>query len=458
MTKPREDAVISVSGVSKRFEIYASPLDFLREALTGKPRHQEFWALRDVTFEMRRGEVIGIVGRNGAGKSTLLKILAGTLERTSGDLDVKGRISPILELGTGFHPEYSGRQNIYLGGLCLGMSRDEVDAKVDQIIEFSELSEFIDRPLKTYSAGMHARLAFAVAVSIDPDILIVDEALSVGDAKFQLKSFDRIRDFSQKGKTILLVSHNMNQIVSFCNRAILFERGKLLLDGEPNKVGQVYHEMLFSPAVTQVSGGVDEGKRVADQTVSTGSAGTSERRSKGTAVETAPVKGTVAGTDPAFSAGDGIASSEREHRYGSGEATIEEIFVYDACGRLTTRVRAGSKCRFALTIRARRNLPSICVGFLIRTAWGVDVFGTDTGHFDCPGLPESMRAGDVCQLSIYPTVWLAPGTYFVTVSVNSNDGRKYDLRFDAVQLEVIPGGGVIYSNSIANFPIEFAAS
>ena len=462
MTRTEDDVAIHVRKLSKRFEIYSKPTDLVWEVLTRRPRHRPFWALREVSFDLHRGEVVGIVGRNGAGKSTLLKILAGTLEKTEGQVRVNGRISSILELGTGFQPEHSGRHNIFMGGLCLGMSRQEIDAKLDRIIEFSELRDYIDQPLKTYSTGMHARLAFSVAISVDPDILIVDEALSVGDAKFQLKSFDRIREFGRLGKTILLVSHNINQIVSFCDRAILFDHGRLLLDGDPNKVGQVYHELLFGPAAGQVLEAPAPDAAAAPpkptDTTSTAAPAAPSLAVDGNAALAAAAEVDAVATEPSVVAEGTAVTSPREHRYGSYEAFIEKIEMYDAAGRPTTRVRTGSKCRFVLTIRAKRDLPSVCVGFLIRTAWGVDVFGTDTRFFDCPGLPDSMRAGDTCWVSIGCTLWLAPGTYFATFSVNSTDERKYDLRFDALQIEIAPGDKVIYSNSIANFPLDFAAS
>ncbi|RYG38969.1 MAG: ABC transporter ATP-binding protein, partial [Burkholderiales bacterium] len=220
------------------------------EALTGRTKHTDFCALDSVSFNMKRGSVLGVLGRNGAGKSTLLRLVAGTLEQTRGKVVTHGRIASILELGTGFHLDYSGRENVFLGGMCLGLSRAEIKQKFDEIVEFSELAEFIDRPFRTYSSGMQARLTFAVATSIDPDILIIDEALAVGDARFSLKSFDRIREFRRRGKAILLVSHDINTVSSFCDEAILLERGKLIAEGSPPTVCNYYHELLFNPTAS----------------------------------------------------------------------------------------------------------------------------------------------------------------------------------------------------------------
>jgi ABC-type polysaccharide/polyol phosphate transport system ATPase subunit len=236
---------VRVSGLSKMFKLYARPADMFWELLTGKAKYKPFWALKDISFEVYRGQVVGIMGRNGAGKSTLLKIITGKLDATEGSVQVKGRISSILELGTGFNAEYSGRENIYLGGLMVGLTREEILSKMDWIIRFSELENFIDQPFKTYSSGMQARLTFSTAVCVDPDILIVDEALSVGDARFQRKSFGKIEEFRNAGRTILLVSHDTNTISTFCNHAILLESGKVFEQGEPQHISKVYYSMLF---------------------------------------------------------------------------------------------------------------------------------------------------------------------------------------------------------------------
>ncbi|MGZ4955527.1 MAG: FkbM family methyltransferase [Methylobacter sp.] len=241
------EPAISIKNLSKCYQLYAQPQDRLKQFLRGG-RHQyyrEFWALHDVSLDIMPGEVLGIVGRNGAGKSTLLQLLCNTLNPTSGCVDVRGRISALLELGSGFNPEFSGRENVYLSASILGLSKQEIDARFEEIVDFSGIRDFLDQPVKTYSSGMYVRLAFSVATTVDPDILVVDEALSVGDGEFARKSFERIRGMKEAGKTILFCSHSLYQMEAFCDRVLWLDHGKLMLLGEPQEVVRRYSDFLL---------------------------------------------------------------------------------------------------------------------------------------------------------------------------------------------------------------------
>lgn len=231
---------LKVERVGKAFKVYQKPSDMLLEHLTGKQRHVDHWAVSDVSFEMEKGEIVGIIGPNGAGKSTLLRMIAGTLAPSTGTITASGKISAILELGTGFHPEQTGRENVLFGGMCVGMTADEIAAKADSIIDFAELRHVIDQPFKTYSSGMQARLTFATAISIDPDILVIDEALAAGDSYFVAKCFRRIRQICESGSTVLFVSHGTAQVAQLCHRAVWIEKGKVREIGAAREVAKHY--------------------------------------------------------------------------------------------------------------------------------------------------------------------------------------------------------------------------
>jgi len=241
------ETVISLQNVSKCFKRYPHPVDRLKEILLpGKSRADEFWAVQNINIEIEKGHTLGIVGRNGSGKSTLLQIIVGTLTPTTGKVKVQGRISALLELGSGFNPEFTGRQNVFFNGQLLGLKTSEIEAKFDKIASFADIGDFIDQPVKTYSSGMFVRLGFAVATSVDPDILVVDEALSVGDEAFQRKCFARIQDIQERGGTILFVSHAASTVVQLCDSAILMDRGEMLLYHTPKYVVSKYQKLIYA--------------------------------------------------------------------------------------------------------------------------------------------------------------------------------------------------------------------
>jgi lipopolysaccharide transport system ATP-binding protein len=454
-------AAISIRGLTKVFRVWRHPSDMLMEALTGRLRHSEFQALSDVSLELPRGSITGIMGRNGAGKSTLLRIVAGTLDATGGSVQVNGRIAAILELGSGFHPEYSGRENVLLGGMCIGLTRQEVRARFDEIVDFAELHDFIDQPFRTYSSGMQARLTFAVATSVDADIIVIDEALSVGDARFQLKSFDRIRSFRSRGKTILLVSHDINAISSICDHAVLLERGRILREGDPNSVGNTYHELLFGPQYAAAPAPVEEPAEAAaagnGQATDASSEQQAQLSSEPDRIASEPDE-PVAGACIEAASGNGAAAegtSAREHRYGLGNAYIKRVQVLN--GKLpVTELRSLSAYSIAFTIEARKDTGPLHAGILVRTPRGITILGWDSWTAGLVPLAP-FRAGETRVVKIGMRANLAPGRYFLTATIAQPDTTKEDVRFDVLEFTVGSDCG-LHTDSVVNLEIRYDPS
>lgn len=425
------EIAIRAQGLRKAYRIYARAIDPFVEMVSRVPRHTERVALQAVDLELKRGEIVGILGRNGAGKSSLLKIIAGTLERTSGELEVRGRITAILELGTGFHQDYTGRENILMGGLCLGMTKAEIESKIESIIEFSELADVIDQPFKTYSTGMQARLTFATAISVDPDILIVDEALSVGDARFQMKCFGWIQRLKQKNATILLVSHDTNTITTFCDRALILEDGRVFAEGEAKPITVIYHNLLFGrknvrPPVE--SGAVQFPQREDD----------ASRDEIGDAPASRVEQSSSAPAD----------TLPKAVRYGSGEAELLDWGLFNEHGTRCSLVESGSRYQFSMRLRCDRDIPSLSCGFAIKDRRGTVIWGIT--NLTSQGTSWRVRAGDVLTIACDCTMWLAAGDFFVTLgAAHLQDGTKIDFIEDAIQFRVIGAEG-IFTTSLVN--------
>jgi lipopolysaccharide transport system ATP-binding protein len=431
--KPNNSIPIRIRHLSKVFKIYSKPSDMFIEVLTGNPRHHAFCALKDISFDVSKGEVVGIIGRNGSGKSTLLRIIAGTLDKTEGEVEVNGKISAILELGSGFHPEYTGRQNIYMGGMCLGMSRQEIDKKIDWIIDFSELGDFIDRAFKTYSSGMQARLTFSVAASVDPDILVIDEALSAGDAKFQRKCFGVFDRFRKSGKTILFVSHDINTINQFCDRAILLSNGHMVEEGAAKHVTNVYHTMIFGEEPEAGVTADEEGQEI-DSVAKPNSVPERERlkRLVREKLEILP---------------DGENSGE--FRYGSKKAEIVDFGVLNERGERVTLLTSGENYTFFSRILFHEDMESYSGGFVVRSARGVDLFGVSIDSCNMSVPPK--KRGEVIELTSDVTMWLSTGEYFLTFGIGEGGENRVinDVRFDALRFEV-EGTDELFTASIVN--------
>jgi ABC-type polysaccharide/polyol phosphate transport system ATPase subunit len=455
------DAIaIRARGLSKTFRVHLRPSDVLRELFSRRQRSIERHALRDVSFDVCRGEVVGVLGRNGAGKSTLLKIIAGTLDRTAGELEVNGRITAILELGTGFHPDYSGRENIRLGGLCLGMSREEVERKTESIIDFSELRDVIDQPFRTYSTGMQARLTFATAISVDPDILIIDEALAVGDARFQMKCFARMTELRKQGRTILIVSHDTNAITSFCDRAIVLEGGTVFAQGTARDMAAAYLRLLFG-----------EGRRP-DGEFQSEDASSPTQVDKSVTEDAAPsVVGGAAletqvpdgGSEPAPRL-DLPPSASLEHattpeneithrRFGDGAVRVISFGLRDERGRETRLLVSGGKYRFHMRGLCVRDVDRVSCGFAIKDRRGTVLFGvTNISHGDPI---DGLRTGEVVDIATDLTMWLAAGDYFVNLGFGYlANGEMCDFLEDGIQFAVHGPGG-IFTTAVVNLQADF---
>jgi lipopolysaccharide transport system ATP-binding protein len=382
-----EDIVVSVRDLSKIYKIYHRPLDMLLEVITGRKLHQDFWALQDVSFDVAEGEILGIIGRNGAGKSTLLKILSGTLDKTAGEVSIAGKISAILELGTGFHPEYSGRENIYLGGLCLGMSREEIDKKIDDIIDFSELAQFIEQPLKTYSSGMQGRLAFSVAMSVDPDILIIDEALATGDILFQEKCFRRIQEICRKGKAVLLVTHSLHHIYEVCTKCMLLHNSMLIEYGEPRKVGDRYERLLAAER---------------EETIRAETSQLSTQRDPDTAE--------VASKTEQAPGGHRIIYSEKKEKGDGRRARVISLQVLNANNVSVTSLIIGQKYKVVAKVSFFEDMPSVNIGFRVQKETGLVLIG-DTTYEN--GNLVSVKRGETVTAVFEFVCRIGAGSYFL---------------------------------------------
>jgi len=382
---------IAVTNLGKAYKQYSTRWARLAEWLdpSNKPRYQLHWVLQDINFTVQPGEAVGIIGVNGAGKSTLLKMITGTTQPTTGSVQISGRVAALLELGMGFHQDFTGRQNVYMAGQLLGYSVEEIAALMLEIETFAEIGDYIDQPVRVYSSGMQMRLAFSVAAARRPDILIVDEALSVGDAYFQHKSFDRIREFRKAGTTLLIVSHDKHAIQCICDHAILLNGGKLAMQGEPEAVMDYYNALLADHQNQLVKQEVRDDGKV--QTVS-----------------------------------------------GTGEATVTAIALVDEAGRPLAVVDVGQSVRLRIEVTAHAALDRLVLGYGIKDRLGQVIYGTNTHLKQQPLL--NVAAGDRYLFDIAFPANLGPGTYSVQTALVSTDthlSNNYEWRDLALIFNVV---------------------
>lgn len=397
------DFAIKAEHLTKIYQIYEREIDRLKE--TFHPFHKryskDFYALNDVSFEIKRGENIGLVGKNGAGKSTLLKIITGVLTPTSGTLEVNGRIASLLELGAGFNPEMTGVENIYMNGLLIGHSRETMDAKIDDIIAFADIGEFINQPVKTYSSGMFARLAFAVNAFVEPDILIVDEALSVGDAFFQSKCMDKMRSMIQGGVTVIFVSHDTFAVKNLCERAFLMKSGKILMDAPAKEVVEVYRKMLvesrgeLTDEQAEFQNNLVDNLRGQSDVVNDEISIESLKRGKETFLKNATYQ-----------------------RGGDGRAVFENVQLLNMSGKLINEVIFGQKVILRMIVRFKEDVAFLGMGYHIRNTTGIDLVYTDSRFNDTKAIVDA-KAGEVYVIDWQFKVELRQELYDIACVISS---------------------------------------
>ena len=446
-----DDKIIEVKDVRKVYPLYDKPSLRLREAMsvTKKNYHSDYFALDRINMDVYRGECVGIIGTNGSGKSTLLKIITGVLNPTEGSVQVYGKISALLELGTGFNPEYTGIENIYLNGTMSGFTREEMDERLDSIIEFAEIGEFIHQPVKSYSSGMFARLAFSVAININPEILIVDEALSVGDIFFQSKCFHKFNEFKENGKTILFVSHDMSSILKYCDRSLLIHKGKQVALGPSTDVVDIYRKILVhqydengeTSGIEKTDNCVDErigdNKKVKSSSVNGDSTTTSTLdQDDGTDIKDGN-KASTLDIDALIWKGSMIQNPDNKD-YGTGQARILDFGIFDEHGQLNPSIYKGSKMVLKIKIRFEEAIENPIFAFTIKDIKGTDITGTNT-MFENRTIPNVQKGQEVV-VCFEQNVDLQGGQYLISLGCTGYDMGElvvYNRIYDACILQVV---------------------
>ncbi len=408
---------IQAVNLSKEYRIYSKPQKRLLELLyRGKRQfHKRFKAVQPVSFEIKKGTTVGIVGRNGSGKSTLLQMMAGTLTPTTGSIEVQGRIAALLELGSGFNPEFTGRENVYLYGSIMQMSRGEMNERIDEILSFADIGSFIDQPIKTYSSGMHVRLAFSAAIHVNPDVLLIDEALAVGDAAFQLKCFEKLNRFKATGKTIVFVSHNINAISQFCDRVFVLSGGQLMFDGKPLEAINIYKNVLFA------AGGISP----------------------------VPENNRVAFPRPVPSMP--LILNKNEHRYRTDGAEVFHVELRNREDEPHQVFLSNEETTVVMNVRADRIIKEPVYGIIIKNKQGLQVYvkNTDQERMSCPGLDK----GSTQEVHFKQKLHLVANDYFLTVGVaeiQNGELVQLDRRSDVLQFKIIgtEPAGIVNLNSV----------
>lgn len=401
------EAAIRVNDVSKIYRLYDKPMDRLKESLgfSKQKKYKEHYALNHVSFEVERGETVGIIGTNGSGKSTILKIITGVLNPSEGNVEIEGRISALLELGAGFNMEYTGLENVYLNGTMIGFSREEIDAKLQDILNFADIGDFVNQPVKTYSSGMFVRLAFAVAINIEPEVLIVDEALSVGDVFFQAKCFKKFEEFKQMGKTILFVSHDLSSIARYCDRVILLNKGVKVTEGNPKAIIDIYKKILVNQYDPQ-----NDGEK--------------------------PTIEAKQNTEGLWR--NHLNVNPQEIEYGDGSADIVDFAIVDENGLVTSAIERGTEYQLKMKIRFLADIYNPILAVTVKDLQGKEICGTNT-MYEGINLGD-VHAGEKKTVTFTQKMTIRGGNYLVSfgcTGYHGDDFTVYKRLYDICELNVI---------------------
>ena len=430
-----QEKVIEIKDITKTYKLYNKPSDRLREtfSLTHKSYHRDHNALQGINLDVYKGECVGIIGTNGSGKSTLLKIVTGVVSPTSGTLKINGKISALLELGAGFNQEYTGIENIYLNGTMVGFTKEEMDEKLQSIVDFAEIGDFINQPVKTYSSGMFARLAFAVAINVEPDILIVDEALSVGDIFFQSKCYQKFLDFKKAGKTILFVSHDLSSIIKYCDRSLLIHQGKQIAVGKSSEIVDIYKKILVNQFdekdVEKLSANVDSDDENQTKEEFQQPMYADNRTADKNSEETDKLSGVWK---------EKMVNNPKAVTYGNGVAEIIDYAVIDEHGNLNPSIYKETYFSIRMKVQFFKDVENPIFAYTLKDIKGTEITGTNT-MLEKQNL-ERVKAGDIVTVDFNQRMCLQGANYLLALGCTGYEAGEftvYSRLYDICNIEVV---------------------
>ena len=457
-----KDVVINVKDVTKIYRLYDQPIDRLKEAIsiTHKNYHRDFYALNHINFKVRKGEAVGIIGTNGSGKSTILKIITGVLTPTLGEVNIKGIVCALLELGAGFNNDYTGIENVYMNGTMMGFTKEQMDAKLQEILDFADIGDFVNQPVKNYSSGMFVRLAFAMYVAMDPEILVVDEALSVGDVFFQAKCYHRMDELRRNGTTILMVTHDLGSVMKYCDRVVLINKGEKISEGQPGEMVDLYKKILAGRFTEEDKNNIKKQQElqnasdfIDEQNFGVDSVGAKameeQNESKRVVSETTAAYGDkdardieLVKSDSSTATGhlmqDELNLNPNVQHYGDGRASIYDLGILDERGKVTNVIVKGETFSIKEKIRFNASLEAPIFTFTIKDKRGADLTGSNTMIEGCDIKP--VKAGDEYICTFTQRMTLQGGEYLLSMSCTGFEQGEhvvYDRKYDVASITVL---------------------